>query len=176
LFELMNNEVWEKALEDSVGQMAYFQENRNHYMWNRRVNAMVLRAKKGKDISDIDSWLRKHTYHDSLATELKKRFLDKDALLFTVEQKTYEIDKNALFSELNLNENYHTIRGEEEAVLLVLGEVLPSRQKKYEETKGRLIQDYQQFLESKLLSELKQKYTIQVNEGEKEKIYQSLVQ
>ena len=176
LFELMNNEVWEKALEDSTGQMAYFQENRNNYMWNRRVNAMVLQAKKDRDIANIDAWLRNQTYHDSLANELKKKFLDKDALLFTVEQKTYEVDKNALFSELDLNKIYHTIRGEEETVLLVLGEVLPSRQKKYEETKGRLIQDYQQFLESKLLTELKQKYTIQVNEDEKEKLYQSLVQ
>ena len=137
---------------------------------------MVLQAKKDRDIANIDAWLRNQTYHDSLANELKKKFLDKDALLFTVEQKTYEVDKNALFSELDLNKIYHTIRGEEETVLLVLGEVLPSRQKKYEETKGRLIQDYQQFLESKLLTELKQKYTIQVNEDEKEKLYQSLVQ
>lgn len=176
LFELMNNEVWEKALEDSTGQMAYFQENRNHYMWNRRVNAMVLRAKKDRDISEIDSWLRNQTYHDSLANEVKKRFLDKDALLFVVEQKTYEVGNSVLFSELNLNKTYHSVREKDEIVLLVLGEVMPSSQKKYEETRGKLIQDYQQYLETKLLSELKQKYTIQVNEDEKEKIYRSLVQ
>jgi peptidyl-prolyl cis-trans isomerase SurA len=176
LFELMNNEVWEKALEDSAGQMAYFQKNSNQYMWNRRVKAMVVKAKKENDISALETWLQKQPFHDSLAIELKKKFLEKDALLFTVEQNTYEVDKNALFKELDLSKSFHSIRGKKETVLLVLGEVFPSRPKEYEETKGRLIQDYQKYLEAKLLTELKQKYTIQVNEDEKEKLYQSLVQ
>ena len=176
LFELMNNEVWQKALEDSTGQRDYFQKNPGNYMWSKRVKALILKAKKGQNISKVESWLSTKTLSDSLSTELKHRFLEKNALLFTVEQKTFEVDNNELLSELDLSQTYHKLHQNEETVLIVLGETLPARQKKYEETRGRLIQDYQQYLETKLITELKQKYTIQVNEDEKEKIYQSLAQ
>ena len=176
LFELMNNEVWQKALEDSTGQRNYFQNNTDNYMWSKRVKALIVKAIKGQNISKVESWLSTKTLTDSLSTELKNRFLEKNTLLFTVEQKTFEVDNNELLSELDLNQTYHKLHQNEETVLIVLGETLPARQKKYEETRGRLIQDYQQYLETKLITELKQKYTIQVNEDEKEKIYQSLAQ
>tara|TARA_R110002124_G_scaffold223917_4_gene389291 strand:+ start:16462 stop:18462 length:2001 start_codon:yes stop_codon:yes gene_type:complete len=174
LFELMNNEVWQKALEDSTGQRNYFQNNTDNYMWSKRVKALIVKAIKGQNISKVESWLSTKTLTDSLSTELKNRFLEKNTLLFTVEQKTFEVDNNELLSELDLNQTFHKLHQNEETVLIVLGETLPARQKKYEETRGRLIQDYQQYLETKLITELKQKYTIQVNEDEKEKIYQSL--
>ena len=174
LFELMNNEVWQKALEDSTGQRNYFQNNTDNYMWSKRVKALIVKAIKSQNISKVESWLSTKTLTDSLSTELKNRFLEKNTLLFTVEQKTFEVDNNELLSELDLNQTYHKLHQNEETVLIVLGETLPARQKKYEETRGRLIQDYQQYLETKLITELKQKYTIQVNEDEKEKIYQSL--
>ena len=176
LFELMNNEVWQKALEDSTGQRNYFQNNTDNYMWSKRVKALIVKAIKGQNISKVESWLSTKTLTDSLSTELKNRFLEKNTLLFTVEQKTFEVDNNELLSELDLNQTFHKLHQNEETVLIVLGETLPARQKKYEETRGRLIQDYQQYLETKLITELKQKYTIQVNEDEKEKIYQSLAQ
>ncbi|GEO21935.1 peptidylprolyl isomerase [Cyclobacterium qasimii] len=176
LFELMNNEVWQKALEDSTGQKAYFQENNDQYMWNKRAKALILKAKKNQDISNVAAYLSSQPLTDSLSSELNKKFLEKNALLFTVEQKTYEVDKNEIFNGLDLNQSYHEIQQNNETILLVLGEILPARVKKYEETRGKLIQDYQQYLEKNLLTELKQKYTIQVNEDEKEKIYQSLVQ
>lgn len=174
LFELMNNEVWQKALEDSTGQRNYFQNNTDNYMWSKRVKALIVKAIKSQNISKVESWLSTKTLTDSLSTELKNRFLEKNTLLFTVEQKTFEVDNNELLSELDLNQTYHKLHQNEETVLIVLGETLPARQKKYEETRGRLIQDYQEYLETKLITELKQKYTIQVNEDEKEKIYQSL--
>lgn len=176
LFELMNNEVWQKALEDSTGQRNYFQNNTDNYMWSKRVKALIVKAIKSQNISKVESWLSTKTLTDSLSTELKNRFLEKNTLLFTVEQKTFEVDNNELLSELDLNQTYHKLHQNEETVLIVLGETLPARQKKYEETRGRLIQDYQEYLETKLITELKQKYTIQVNEDEKEKIYQSLAQ
>lgn len=176
LFELMNNEVWGKALEDSTGQMAYFENNREQYSWGERVKALVLKTKKDQAISEVASWLKDQPLTDSLSNELSEKFLGKNPLLFTVEQKTYEIDKNGIFSGLDLDQRFHELERNNESLIIVLGETLPARQKQYKETRGKLIQDYQQFLEKKLLTELKQKYNIQINEDEKEKIYQSLIQ
>lgn len=176
LFELMNNEVWQKALEDSVGQKAYFENNRNQYQWKKRVNALVLKSNSDQDLSEVTNWLKGKPLTDSLSHEISVKFLEKNPLLFTVNQKIFEIDKNDMFTELDLEQTFHELIRNNERTLLVLGEILPSRQKKLGETRGKLIQDYQQYLEKQLLTELKQKYNIQINEDEKEKIYQSLIQ
>ncbi|MDO6439692.1 peptidylprolyl isomerase [Cyclobacterium sp. 1_MG-2023] len=176
LFELMNNEVWQKALEDSAGQMAYFENNRDQYLWKKRVKALVLHSKNGQDLSEVANWLKEKSLTEGLSNELNVKFLEKNPLLFTVNQKIYEIDKNELFTGLDLEQRFHELKRNNESILLVLGETLPARQKQFGETRGKLIQDYQQFLEKQLLTELKQNYNIQINEDEKEKIYRSLVQ
>ena len=109
LFELMNNEVWQKALEDSTGQRNYFQNNTDNYMWSKRVKALIVKAIKSQNISKVESWLSTKTLTDSLSTELKNRFLEKNTLLFTVEQKTFEVDNNELLSELDLNQTFHKL-------------------------------------------------------------------
>jgi len=109
-----------------------------------------------------------------MASTLKEKFLQDDPLLFTFEQKDVEIHKNKWLASLDLDQSFHKTEVGGETTLVLLGELIPSAPKKFEETRGKLIQDYQQYLEKKLLSRLNEKYTIQINEDEKEKIYQSL--
>lgn len=154
LFELMNNEVWQKALEDSAGQMDYFESNREQYLWEKRVKALVVKAKNGQDISEVTNWLKDQPLSDSLSGELNTKFLEENPLLFTVNQTIYEINKNELFSDLDLDQRFHKLKRNNETILLVLGETLPARQKQFGETRGKLIQDYQQFLEKNYLQNL----------------------
>ena len=46
LFELMNNEVWQKALEDSTGQRNYFQNNTDSYMWSKSPDCQSYKRSK----------------------------------------------------------------------------------------------------------------------------------
>lgn len=42
LFELMDNKVWSKAVEDTVGLKNFYEENKEDYMWEERVEAVIL--------------------------------------------------------------------------------------------------------------------------------------
>ena len=44
LFEIMNEKVWGKAVEDTVGMKAYFENNREKYYWGPRVNAAIFQT------------------------------------------------------------------------------------------------------------------------------------
>lgn len=44
LFQLMDEKVWSKAVEDSVGLKAYFEANKEKYKWGERVDAIVISA------------------------------------------------------------------------------------------------------------------------------------
>ncbi|MFD2246127.1 peptidylprolyl isomerase [Pontibacter ruber] len=44
LFQLMDEKVWTKAVEDTVGLQAYFEQNKEKYKWGPRVQATVISA------------------------------------------------------------------------------------------------------------------------------------
>ncbi|HEY4650090.1 MAG TPA: peptidylprolyl isomerase [Pontibacter sp.] len=44
LFQLMDEHVWSKAVEDTVGLKAYFEANKEKYKWGERVDAIVISA------------------------------------------------------------------------------------------------------------------------------------
>ncbi|WP_205501795.1 peptidylprolyl isomerase [Rufibacter psychrotolerans] len=44
LFQLMEEKVWAKAVEDTVGLKAFFEANQDKYMWGERAQATILSA------------------------------------------------------------------------------------------------------------------------------------
>lgn len=44
LFQLMDEKVWSKAVEDSVGLRTYFNQNRDKYTWAERADAIIISA------------------------------------------------------------------------------------------------------------------------------------
>ena len=44
LFQLMDEKVWSKAIEDSVGLKTFYQNNRDNYKWDTRAEATILSA------------------------------------------------------------------------------------------------------------------------------------
>ncbi|UZR92818.1 peptidylprolyl isomerase [Chondrinema litorale] len=44
LFAIMEKEVWNKAVEDTTGLRTYFEQNRSNYLWDERIETVVLDA------------------------------------------------------------------------------------------------------------------------------------
>jgi peptidyl-prolyl cis-trans isomerase SurA len=174
IFNLMNEMVWEQALKDSLGQMAYFQQNMEKYQWPERIEALVLDLKKEKKLKEVKNFLEAIHYGDGIVESLEREFLADDPLLFKVENKTFEIDGHAFLGDLNHEEAVHEIRKDGIIYLVRLGEKIPSGPKRLDETRGKLIQDYQNHLDNELIKALKEKYNIQINEDEKERIYHTI--
>ena len=41
LFDLMEKEIWQRALTDTLGLEAFYQNNKGNYQWNERIDAVV---------------------------------------------------------------------------------------------------------------------------------------
>ncbi|WP_296698715.1 peptidylprolyl isomerase, partial [Algoriphagus sp.] len=52
LFSLMNQEVWQKGIQDSLGQRAFYQKNIQNYQWDDRVNAFIVKV---LDINQLEA-------------------------------------------------------------------------------------------------------------------------
>ncbi len=95
LFEISNQKVWEKAVEDREGLAAYFKANKADYRWDkpRFKGALIYCADEAtaKKAKKMAAKLR----DDELASELKRSFNNDSTTLIKTEQGLYVMGEYA---------------------------------------------------------------------------------
>ena len=166
LFDLMDDKVWTKAIKDTLGLQTFFNNNKENYMWGERVEAKIYTC--------IDEAVAKKTLR-----QIKKRhrmlyLTDEDVLKkvnyssplnLQILGKKYSQQENDYVNEAGRNIGISkNIKGKDGSIIIVdILALIPPQQKELSETKGKVISDYQDFLEKQWLDELKEKYQVRAN-------------
>ena len=174
LFSLTNQEVWQKGLNDSLGQQAFFEKNAQKYQWKGRVQAYLTKVNDASKLENARKFLQNKGFDtDSFAAfEADYRSNYPDA--YATESGTFEYEAHPILSKVDLNTPYQELVIEGTSYVLVVGKVYPPGPRKFEEARGLIIRDYQEFLDQALTKRLKEKYPIQINAGVKEKTFEAL--
>ena len=98
LFQLMEEEVWSKAVKDSVGLNNFFLENKESYQWKERIKATVYNTSDPKILTGIKNRLEQQK-------SLNKDILDslynqESSIALQVISGIYEKGQNELFDKL----------------------------------------------------------------------------
>ncbi|MFD2034167.1 peptidylprolyl isomerase [Belliella marina] len=171
LFSLMNHKVWQKALEDSLGQVAFFEENRDKYQWDDRFEALIVKMGKDSRKDAVRRFLADKKYQDNLETRLENTFLNDDPLAFTIQNNIFEIGSHPVLSRATTDKSFQELNIDGKTHFVILGNKIPAGPKKFEETRGKVIQDYQEHLDKSMIATLKENYIIRINEEEKNRVY-----
>lgn len=161
LFDLMEREIWNKSKQDSVGLKDFFTKNQPKYVWKNRVKVTIASSTKEEFTKQAYKLLKKDTKID----DIKQKLNTKDVVNIMFKEETYEegtanFPKNVSF-KTGVNEVFKD--GDHYFVNKVTA-VLPTENKTLEEARGRVINDYQQWLEDNWVSELKKEFKVQVNQ------------
>ncbi len=175
LFNLMNDQVWQKAMQDSSGQLSYYKEHLDRYQWEERIEALIASINKKPLKDSLMAFLKSQKYHSNLKRELEETFSTKDPLAFNFEQGIFELDKHPVLKKADPKKKLQELTYKNKDHFVLMGNRLPATSKKFEETRGKVIQDYQEALDKKLISKLKENYIIRINEEEKERISKMVV-
>ena len=166
LFDLTNKKVWKKAVEDTVGLNEFFQQNKDNYTWDDRVEATIYTC------NNINTSLkvRAHIFKNKLGLELKNDDLlsnanENNPLSLKIETKKYLKGDNKFIDELKwVKGTSPNIKQSDDSIVIIdIHNVLPKTYKTLEETKGKVISDYQSELESAWINILRNKYSVNVN-------------
>jgi len=165
LFELTDQKVWSKAMEDTTGLMNYFNENISDYYWKDRYDLIIYSfdseraAKKGRRV------IRKAHKNDQSVEELMAEFNQNSHLEVTSETGVFEVeDSMPVLSLIDTKSGVtRVIEYNGRFVVAWVNEYLPSQPKKLNEIRGLVIADYQNHLEDKWIDELRNKYDYTVN-------------
>ena len=165
LFDVSLREVWDKANKDHEGLTAFFKANKKRYTWDEpRYKGWLIYAKtdlaakaakqivKGaSDKAKVDSILNERVNLDSV-TYVK------------VEYGLWTAGKNAAVDVYGFKNKTATYTASEEyPVVVAVGKVL-KRPEEYNDDRGKIVTDYQDYLEKLWIASLREKYPVVINE------------
>lgn len=165
LFEIMEDEIWNKALEDSIGLVEYFRKNQTAYPASERVISYTIsgRSNTGSQllpkVKEILQASGKVHNPDSL---LKVSVPSADYSLLKIVKRTFTQDDLPIFASGKLTEN-QLILNEAEGQLYLIQRIIPAGLYSLNEIRGRVTADYQDYLDREWVTNLRKENKVKVN-------------
>lgn len=169
LFNLSEQKIWNLAPADSSRLESFYKSRSDIYSWKERADARVYMTGSADNLKMVKVLLSQNkTDAEILAVINRPNPLNLVITAGLFERGSHMfVDraewKNNKDSEINIGNAF---------VLVKINKVLQPSVKTFAEIEGVLLTDYQQYLESVWLKELKKKYSVRINQAELKKISQ----
>ena len=169
LFDLMDKVVWKKAEIDTAGIKAFYEENKNDYMWGDRVKTIIVTVNNADNLARAEEIVRQDLSYDSIRAIVKAESLKGVTVKSPYFQKGDNVDIDETEWVAGIVRVVPSTVDNTTKIIKIL-EVREPEPKTYREARGVIISAYQAKLEEEWLNELKAKYPVTVNEKILEKV------
>lgn len=170
LFEIMTKKIWAKASEDTNALQQYYKSHIQNYFWNASAEAVIFSCSNGKmadntirQLENGKSWRQimkddpSHIQCDSGRFELEQ--------LPVVDRKNF---RSGFITKPEINKNDSTA-----VFIKILNLYTPHQPRDFQDSRGLVVSDYQNYLDEKWVEQLKKKYPVKVNEQAFKKLLNS---
>lgn len=160
LFEVSNNEVWDKASKDTAGLAAFFDRNKDQYNWEKpHFKGKVIRC-KSEEVLNAARQIVATQAPDSIDKMLKS--LNDSVINVRVEKGLYVQGDNKWVDKYIFKQNVNAEESSDLPFVFVTGTLLESPEE-YTDVRGLVTADYQEYLEKEWISALREKYPVEIN-------------
>ncbi len=160
LFDLTDNNVWSKAVKDTTGLKNFFDNNKSNYMWGPRIDATIYTVMNPDAAVTVRNFLSTGLPDDDILKEINHDTLK----ILTIQSGKFSKNDNPALDKIawekGISENVKTDNG---VVFINIREVIQPQQKELNEARGLITADYQNFLETQWIKDLKKKYPVVVH-------------
>jgi peptidyl-prolyl cis-trans isomerase SurA len=163
LYEIMQDQVWNKAVKDTAGLRAFFMENRSKYVWSQRLDATVYECKDEHIAVQVYGML---VSADTITSKEVLEVINKDSELnLKVRMNKFEVAQTPYLQDRNFTQGLNPVYSMDGKWYVVkVAAVLAPGPKEFNEAKGLATSDFQAYLEKKWLEALRLKHKIVINE------------
>ena len=164
LFEVSNHEVWEKAIKDKKGLEKYFKQNRKNYTWSEpRYRGFVVKCKDEATAKRLNKEIKRMN-PDSVVNYVRTK-VNNDSITFaTIERGLWKQGENSHVDLTQFKQtNTQTEVNEKLPIVITIGKKL-KKPETYIDVRGTITADYQNHLEKLWIENLRNKYTVEINQ------------
>ena len=171
LFDLMEKEIWEKSKTDSIGLEKFYQLHKADYQWKNRLDAIVVSSTK----ADVAKQAQKLLKSGKTPDFIKEKLNTKGVVNVMTNAGVFEQGSDALPKSVQMKTGVTDLIKEGEYYFAVkVNKILPAGQKTLDEARGKVVNDYQQYLEENWVNSLRNEFTVKVNQDVFERVKKQL--
>ena len=171
IFDVMNKNIWNKAKNDSIGLQAYYDSIKDQYTWKKRVDAMIVSTTNKEVLKQVTELLTQEKTEEEIKQELNKT----GKVNVIISNGLIEVDSNELPEEFEAVTGVsRTYLVGESFVTVLVREVIPPSLKTLNEVRGKVLSNYQNYLEETWIQELRQKHKVEINKKTLKKVIKEL--
>lgn len=160
LFDLMEKEIWNRAKTDTLGLKTFYDAHKMQHMWKKRVDVTVASSTKQDMIKKAQALLKKGEEPEAIKSKLNLN----NVINIMTNSGAFEEGSDALPKTMKYDVGVSEVFKEGEYYFVTnVEKVLPESVKTLEECKGKIVNDYQQYLEQRWVNDLKQEFTVKIN-------------
>ncbi len=161
LFDLLQQKVWKRAEKDTVGLREFFKERRSDYMHEQRGDLIIASCTQFEKAKKVKQLLEQNRTVDQI-----KSIINENATIHVLFSQgllgatSIRLPKEYTLA-LGVSEIYNDQKGN--YVIIKVNKLLEPSEKKLNETRGLVINDYQEYIEKEWVSDLKEQHDVKIN-------------
>jgi peptidyl-prolyl cis-trans isomerase SurA len=167
LFDLMEQQVWNAAMKDTLGLKKYYEAHKDNYVWQNRVDAIVISSANIKDVTEAAKLLQKGLTADEINAKINSDKTQKIIITKGIMEQGHQglpddfEFKKGVSKIYNYNDSFHVFN---------VKQLMSKTYKTLDEAKGTIINDFQNDIEKNWVNSLKQQFKVVLNEDVLEKV------
>jgi peptidyl-prolyl cis-trans isomerase SurA len=162
LFEVMQRQVWDKAPLDSNGLKKYYAENKNKYWWEPSADVILFTCTDSATAAKTKEAFLKNKNNWKSISDNSDGMVQSDSSRYELTQ--LPVNNAALIKTGYVSELVKSPTDNITTFVYVVKTYADKAPRNFEDAKGFVINDYQQYLEEKWVQQLKTKYPVKLNE------------
>lgn len=164
LFNITDDTVWSKAVRDTAGLQAFHARHFNEYSWQERAEISVYTFTNKLLVNTVKKYAKKRVSQKWTPAEMISRICPDDTIpCIGIKDGKYEkgdkIADKLVWKKGSVKESDQGNIYE----LTVVNAIIPPMPKNFDEVRGQVTADYQNFLDRKWIEALRARYVIAVN-------------
>ncbi len=160
LFDLMEKEIWDRAKTDTIGLKKFYEEHKMEHLWKKRVEVTIASSTNQDIIKKAQALLKKNEKPQFIKDKLNVN----NVINVMTNSGVFEEESDGLPKTMKYSLGVSDVFKEGEYYFVTkVDKIIPEGIKTLEECKGKIVNDYQQYLEQRWVDDLKQEFTVKIN-------------
>ncbi|MCB0806805.1 MAG: peptidylprolyl isomerase [Bacteroidales bacterium] len=161
LFELTNDKIWSYAGKDTTGLKNYYEQHKNDFMWDARLDASIITVRDTNYLEEIRKLANEGAADEMFISEINKDSLN----IVTIEHKKYSKEDNDIIDQVKWKKGTtETTDKRDNIVFVIVRSKVAPEPKTFDEARGLITAGYQEYLEKEWIEQLREKYPVVIHE------------
>lgn len=174
LFEISGRKVWNRVNEDSIGLHQYYEDNKNKFLTKRGISAKIYSIRMSKGEKQLTAAFKKFSGKPDLDERLMEKFNRKNDTLLIIKEGNWYTGDNPDIDKLQWVKGSHSLNYMGFPAIIMINNVTDAQPMKLIDIREKIITGYQEYLENRWMEQLKEKYSVKIDNSILEEVKNKL--